>query len=77
MERQQEKKELQEFFRSIDDRKNELIQARSVFDQGRYVSSVGYGQTSKVAGLIYIYIYIYPSLLPYYARIFAPFFAHL
>ena len=41
LERQQEKKELQEFFRSIDDRKDDLIQARGAFDQERYVSSVG------------------------------------
>ena len=65
LERQQEKKELQEFFRAIDDRKNELIQARSVFDQERYVSSVGYER----ADFEDCRPYIYPSLLPFYAHI--------
>ena len=72
LERQQEKKELQEFFRSIDDRKDDLIQARGAFDQERYVSSVGYGQTSKVAGLIIILLSA--SLL---CTHFVPFRAHL
>ena len=38
MERQQEKKELQEFFQAIDDRKQDLVQARSAFDHERFVS---------------------------------------